>query len=51
MKRVQPLLLIVTVAVLLVAGIAWKIADAGECVDGGGAVIAPMTRGQGCAGR
>ena len=51
MKRIHPLLLIVLFVLLLVVGLVWKIMDAGECMDQGGLVVAPMTRSQHCASR
>jgi hypothetical protein len=48
MKRISPLVLVVACVALLVAGIAWKIAGADECMDQGWTVVAPMTHGQDC---
>jgi len=48
MKRIQPLLLIVVCAVLVVVGVVWKIFDADDCIEQRGTVVAPMTRGQHC---
>lgn len=51
MKRFYPLLLIVLFVLLLVGGLAWKVVRAEECMEEGGTVIAPMTRGQDCVGQ
>jgi hypothetical protein len=48
MRRIHPLFLIILFVVLLVTGIAWKIIGIDECIDRGGAAIAPMTRSQDC---
>lgn len=49
MRRGYPLLLILAFVMLLAGGIIWKFIGAKECVDAGGIVLAPMTRGQNCA--
>ena len=51
MKRINPLLLMIVAAALLVCGIVLKIISADECVDHGGVVVGPMTRSQECVDR
>ena len=49
MKRIHPLILIVTIVLLFAGGLLWKITSASQCMGDGGTVIGPMTRSQGCA--
>jgi hypothetical protein len=51
MKRINPLLLLIALAVLVVAGIVMKTLSAKDCVDRGGVVAGPMTRAQYCVDR
>jgi hypothetical protein len=49
MKRNLSYMLLFAFVILLFAGVAWKTLGPDECVDEGGSVIGPMTRGQRCA--
>jgi hypothetical protein len=49
MKRFSPLLLAITFALLICAGLLWKIVQAADCMEKGGVVIASMSRNQHCA--
>ena len=51
MKPVHPLLLLIACVALVVGGLFWKMRNAEQCTEQGGAVAAPLTRGQTCIGR